>query len=294
VVRLKRVSCSGPGIRRVRSGKGFRYVDAAGTAVKDAETLTRIRELVIPPAWEDVWICAIPNGHVQATGVDARGRRQYRYHDAWRLQRDLEKHDRILDFAARLPAARERMREDLQGDDLTRTRVLACAVRLLDLGFFRIGGEQYAAENSSYGLATLLKEHVSVNREGEITLEFPGKSGKLWQRTLAEPEVCDVVAALKRRRSGGHELLAFKDDAGQWVDVKSTDINGYLREATGGDAPAWVSGRAHTELARLSLARGDRTAAAAQATSAQTLCAKGNDPPCVEQARRLLRSTHGR
>ena len=238
MVRLKRVSCSGPGIRRVRSGKGFRYVDAAGTAVKDAETLTRIRELVIPPAWEDVWICAIPNGHVQATGVDARGRRQYRYHDAWRLQRDLEKHDRILDFAARLPAARERMREDLQGDDLTRTRVLACAVRLLDLGFFRIGGEQYAAENSSYGLATLLKEHVSVNREGEITLEFPGKSGKLWQRTLAEPEVCDVVAALKRRRSGGDELLAFKDDAGQWVDVKSTDINGYLREATGGEDTA--------------------------------------------------------
>mgnify|MGYP000153176663 CR=1 FL=1 len=238
MVRLKRVSCSGPGIRRVRSGKGFRYVDAAGTPVKDAETLQRIRELVIPPAWEDVWICAIPNGHVQATGVDARGRRQYRYHDAWRLQRDLEKHDRILDFAARLPAARERMREDLQGDGLTRTRVLACAVRLLDLGFFRIGGEQYAAENSSYGLATLLKEHVTVNRAGEITLEFPGKSGKLWQRSLAEPEVSEVVAALKRRRGGGPELLAYKDERGEWVDVKSTDINGYLREATGGENTA--------------------------------------------------------
>ena len=238
MVRLKRVSCSGPGIRRVRSGKGFRYVDTAGTPVKDAETLQRIRELVIPPAWEDVWICAIPNGHVQATGVDARGRRQYRYHDAWRLQRDLEKHDRILDFASRLPAARERMREDLQGDGLTRTRVLACAVRLLDLGFFRIGGEQYAAENSSYGLATLLKEHVSVNRAGEITLEFPGKSGKLWQRTLAEQEVCEVVAALKRRRGGGEELLAYKGESGDWVDVKSTDINAYLREATGGDDTA--------------------------------------------------------
>lgn len=238
MVRLTRVSCSGPGIRRVRSGKGFRYVDSAGTPVKDAETLRRIRELVIPPAWEDVWICAVPNGHVQATGVDARGRRQYRYHDAWRLQRDLEKHDRILDFAARLPAARERMRADLQGDGLTRTRVLACAVRLLDLGFFRIGGEQYAAENSSYGLATLLKEHVSVNRAGEITLEFPGKSGKLWQRSLAEPEVCEVVAALRRRRGGGPELLAYRAGSGDWVDVKSTDINGYLREVTGGEDTA--------------------------------------------------------
>lgn len=238
MVRLTRVSCSGPGIRRVRSGKGFRYVDAAGARVTDAATLQRIRELVIPPAWEDVWICAVANGHVQATGIDARGRRQYRYHDAWRLQRDLEKHDRVLDFAARLPAARERMRGDLQGEGLTRTRVLACAVRLLDLGFFRIGGEQYAAENSSYGLATLLKEHVIVNRAGEITLEFPGKSGKLWQRTLAEQEVCAVVAALKRRRNGGPELLAYRGAGGDWVDVRSTDINGYLREVTGGEDTA--------------------------------------------------------
>ena len=240
MVRLKRVSCSGPGIHRVRSGKGFRYVDAAGQPVKDEATLARISSLVIPPAWDDVWICAVPNGHVQATGVDAKGRRQYRYHDAWRVQRDLAKHDRILDFAERLPAARERIRADLcSSDDLTRTRVLACAVRLLDLGFFRIGGEQYASENSSYGLATLRKEHVSVNRAGEITLEFPGKSGKLWDRTLAEPEVCAVVRALKQRRSGGEELLAYRHEtSGAWVDVKSGDINGYLREATGGDDTA--------------------------------------------------------
>jgi DNA topoisomerase IB len=238
MVRLKRVSCSGPGIHRVRSGKGFRYVDAAGHPVKDPAVLERIRSLVLPPAWADVWICSLTNGHVQATGVDVRGRRQYRYHDAWRAQRDLAKHDRILDFASRLPAARERMREDLQGDDLGRIRVLACAVRLLDLGFFRIGGEQYAAENSSYGLATLRKEHVRVDRQGEITLEFPGKSGKLWQRTLAEPEVCAVVSALKRRRGGDDELLAYQNDSGTWVDVKSGDINGYLREVTGGDDTA--------------------------------------------------------
>ena len=241
MVRLKRVSCSGPGIHRIRTGKGFRYVDAAGNPVQDAAVLERISALVLPPAWQDVWICAAANGHIQATGVDAKGRRQYRYHDAWRLQRDLAKHDRILDFASRLPAAREQMREDLRGQGLTRTRVLSCAVRMIDLGFFRIGGEQYAAENSSYGLATLRKEHVSVNRAGEITLEFPGKSGKLWHRSLAEPEVCAVVRSLKHRRGGGEELLAYRTGngrSGAWVDVKSTDINAYLRDVTGGDDTA--------------------------------------------------------
>ena len=237
MVRLIRVSCSGPGITRTRRPEGFTYVDAAGVRVTDDAILERIRALVLPPAWEQVWVCGLANGHVQATGVDAKGRRQYRYHDAWRLQRDLLKHDRVLDFAARLPAARERLRADLAGNELTRTRVLACAVRLLDLGFFRIGGEQYASENQSYGLATLLKDHVRVTRAGEIEFEYVGKSGKLWQRSLAEPEVCQVVSALKRRRSGGPELLAFRE-AGRWVDVKSGDINDYLREATGGDDTA--------------------------------------------------------
>jgi len=240
MVRLKRVSCSGPGIARVRAGKGFRYVDAAGAPVRDPAVLERIEALVIPPAWQDVWICLIANGHVQATGVDAKGRRQYRYHDAWRVQRDLAKHDRVLDFAARLPAARERIRADLTTDGLTRTRVLACAVRLLDLGFFRIGGEQYASENQSYGLATLRKDHVSISRDGVLSFAFTGKSGKLWERSLVEPEVLAVVQALKRRRGGGEELLAFREGgrSAPWVDVKSGDINGYLREATGGDDSA--------------------------------------------------------
>ena len=237
MVRLARVSCSGPGIARVRLAEGFDYVDAGGQPVTDPVVLQRISALVLPPAWERVWVCAVANGHVQATGVDAKGRLQYRYHDAWRLQRDLAKHDRVLDFAARLPAARVRLRADLTGAGLTRTRVLACAVRLLDLGFFRIGGEQYASENQSYGLATLRKEHVRITRDGELEFEYVGKSGKLWQRSLAEPEVCEVVAALKRRRGGGPELLAFRE-ASRWVDVKSGDINGYLREATGGDDTA--------------------------------------------------------
>jgi DNA topoisomerase I len=237
VPRLRRVSCSAPGLTRRRRGKGFVYLDAAGNRVTDEATLARIASLVIPPAWEDVWICPLANGHVQATGVDARGRRQYRYHDAWRLQRDLEKHDRVLAFAARLPDVRERLLEHLRAtDELTRERVLSCAVRLIDLGFFRIGGEQYAEENGSYGLATLRKEHVRV-ADGEIELEFVGKSGKLWSRSVVEPEVCDVVARLKRRRGGGAELLAYRAD-GRWVDVKSHDVNAFLREVSGVDATA--------------------------------------------------------
>jgi DNA topoisomerase-1 len=236
--RLRRVSCSAPGLSRRRRGKGFSYVDAAGRPVTDPATLERISALTIPPAWEDVWICPVATGHIQATGVDAKGRRQYRYHDAWRLQRDLAKHDRILDFAERLPVARERMRADLQGTTLQRDRVLACAVRLIDLGFFRIGGEQYASENHSYGLATLRKEHVRVTREGELVFDYLGKSGKQWHKQLAEPEVAAVVASLKRRRGGPQdELLAYRRGT-QWVDVKSGDINDYLRSCTGGDDTA--------------------------------------------------------
>ncbi len=245
MVRLRRVSCSGPGIIRVRAGKGFRYVDAAGTPVTDEAVLARIESLVLPPAWEHVWICSVATGHIQATGVDVKGRRQYRYHDAWRVQRDLAKHDRVLDFAARLPAARQRMREDLTAQGLTRTRVLACAVRLLDLGFFRIGGEQYASENQSYGLATLLKEHVTVLKsiagDLEVAFEFTGKSGKLWERSLVEPEVAAVVKQLRQRRGGGPELLAYRSGPGRsaaWIDVKSGDINEYLRSVTGGDDTA--------------------------------------------------------
>ncbi len=237
MTRLRRVSCSGPGIARRRRGKGFSYLDASGRTVSDPQVLDRIRALVIPPAWEDVWICPVASGHIQATGLDARGRRQYRYHDAWRLQRDLAKHDRVLDFAQALGSARAQMRADLAGTGLSRQRVLACAVRLLDLGFFRIGGEQYAAENATYGLATIRKEHVTVSRAGALTFDYTAKSGKHLHKTLVEPEVGAVIAALKRRRGGGQELLAYRV-AGAWVDVKSGDINAYLRAATAGDFTA--------------------------------------------------------
>jgi DNA topoisomerase-1 len=234
--RLRRVSATSPGLRRVRCGKGFRYVDAAGNPVTDETVLARVEALVIPPAWEDVWICPIASGHLQATGVDAAGRRQYRYHDHWRLARDLEKHERILDFGELLPDVRRQVCADLAAGGLGKQRVLSCAVRLLDLGFFRIGSEQYAAQNQTFGLATMLKEHVKVSK-GVVTFDYIAKSGKHRVQSLVEPEVGEVVASLKRRRSGGLELLAFQE-GGRWVDVRSQDINAHLRDLTGGDFSA--------------------------------------------------------
>ncbi|MCU1587318.1 MAG: hypothetical protein JWN31_811 [Frankiales bacterium] len=236
MARLRRVSPTGPGYHRVRRGKGFRYLDAGGSPVTDEAVLARIEALVLPPAWEDVWICPIANGHLQATGIDAAGRRQYRYHDHWRLTRDLEKHERILDFAEALPSVRAQACQDLAGDGLTRERVLSCAVRLLDLGFFRIGSEQYASKNQTFGLATMRKEHVCVS-QGVVTFDYIAKSGKQRIQSLVEPEVGEVVAALKRRRGGGPELLAYRAGS-RWVDVKSQDINAHLRELSGGDFSA--------------------------------------------------------
>ena len=237
VPRLKRVNCAAAGLGRVRAGQAFRYVDAAGQPVTDPDTLARVDALVLPPAWDDVWICPIAHGHIQATGVDARGRRQYRYHDLWRVQRDLVKHERILDFAQALPVARERIAEQLSDRALTRRRVLACAVRLLDLGFFRVGSEQYAEANQTYGLATIRREHVTVSRAGVLTFDFTAKSGKHRVQSLVDDQVRTVVTAMKRRRGGGEELLAWQD-GGRWVDVKSHDINEHLREVTGGDHTA--------------------------------------------------------
>jgi DNA topoisomerase IB len=234
--RLRRVDCAEPGIRRVRRGRGFVYLDAAGNRVDDADVLQRISDLVIPPAWQDVWICTVPNGHIQATGTDAAGRRQYRYHDAWRTARDREKHERMLQFAATLPAARARMLEDLRGDDVSRSRALAAAARLLDLGFFRIGSEEYAEKNESYGLATMRRDHVSC-RGHVVTFDYVAKSGKRRVQSLADEDLCELVRALKRRRGGGEELLAYRTDTG-WADIKSHDINDYLREITGGEFTA--------------------------------------------------------
>ena len=198
--------------------------------------LARVKSLVLPPAWTDVWICPWPNGHVQALGTDAAGRRQYRYHDDWRLIRDAEKHERVLRMASALPALRTRVASDLEGTELSRSRVLAAAVRLLDLGFFRVGGESYAEAHNTYGLATLRKEHVVVRRQS-LMFEYDAKGGKHRVLTVIDPDVYGVVAALKRRRGTGSELLAYKD-AGRWHDVTSGDINAHLQELSGIDMTA--------------------------------------------------------
>jgi DNA topoisomerase IB len=175
-------------------------------------------------------VCPYPNGHLQATGIDAAGRKQYRYHDDWRARRDQEKFDAMLDFAATLPRMRRRVRRDLRGDEMSRARVLACAARLLDLGFFRIGGEDYAEENDSYGLATLLKRHVRVERDS-VVFDYEAKSGKRRVQEITDPAVREILAALKRRRGGGSELLAYREGR-RWVDVRSDDVNEYVKATT--------------------------------------------------------------
>jgi DNA topoisomerase I len=235
--RLRKVDCSGPGIRRRRRGKGFEYLDEDGGKITAGENLARIDELRIPPAWEEVWICPHPRGHLQATGVDAAGRKQYLYHEHWRSRRDQEKFDEMIDFAQALPEMRRHVARDLRRRSMSRARVLACAVRLLDRGFFRVGGEDYAVENESYGLATMRKEHVTVERSGAITFDYPAKSGQRRVQSLVDPDVLKVVRELKRRRGGGDELLAYRDGR-RWRDIKSPDINEYVKEVTGGDFSA--------------------------------------------------------
>jgi DNA topoisomerase IB len=204
--------------------------------VDDPVTLERIAALVIPPAWTDVWICTDPRGHIQALGTDAAGRRQYRYHDDWRVQRDAEKHERVLDFARRLPKARERVAEHLGQRGLTRDRVLAAAFRLLDLGFFGVGGESYAESNGTYGLATMRRRHVSVTGD-LVVFDYVAKSGKKRVQAVVDESVRKVVVSLLRRDDPSKELLAYKDRDG-WHDVTSADINAYLREVLGEEVSA--------------------------------------------------------
>ncbi|HEX2416424.1 MAG TPA: hypothetical protein VHJ37_14530 [Thermoleophilaceae bacterium] len=236
MARLKRVDCSGPGIRRRRRGKGFEYLDEDGNRITEPSVIERIRELAIPPAWEDVWICPYPMGHIQATGQDAAGRKQYRYHDRWRERRDQEKFDEMFDFARSLPRLRKRVAEDLELDGMPREKALACASRLLDLGFFRIGSEDYAEENDTYGLATMKKRHVTVDGH-EVTFDYEAKGGRRRIQAVGDKRVAEIVGELKRRRGGVDELLAYREGR-RWVDVKSADINSYVKEVTGGDFSA--------------------------------------------------------
>ena len=239
-MRLRRSDVHGPGWRRRRAGRGFAYYDSAGALVRD-ERLDRLRSLAIPPAWQDVWICPWPNGHIQATGVDAAGRRQYRYHEEWRARRDAEKHERVLEIAHQLPDVRDAVVEAIRGGGLTRERVLAAAVRLLDLGAFRVGSEQYAEDNGTYGLATLRREHVRVRGE-QVFFSYNAKGGIERELELTDKPTADVVRELLKRPEEGEELLGYwvqgPDGERLWHDVTSTEVNAYLKEISDAEITA--------------------------------------------------------
>jgi DNA topoisomerase I len=230
MTRLRRSDPAEPGIRRRRSGRGFVYLDPSGSRLDDPETLSRIRSLVVPPAWTDVWICPSPQGHIQTIGTDAKGRRQYLYHPNWRVRRDKEKFDRALEFARKLPKLRAKADGGLALEGMPREKVLACALYLLDAGFFRIGGEEYAEENGSYGLASLHKEHARVVGES-VVFDYPAKSGRERIQAVVDPRIRQIVTTLKRRRGRGR-LLAYRED-GEWVELHSAEINAHIRATAG-------------------------------------------------------------
>ena len=223
------------GWTRRRAGKGFVYLDSDGQRLPPEE-VERIRSLAIPPAWRDVWICPLANGHLQAVGTDDAGRRQYLYHPVWRAKRDKEKYDRVLQAAALLPKARRHVMKDLQASGMPRERAAAVAVRLLDLGYFRIGSDAYADANGSFGLTTLERQHVRRTREG-LRFSFVGKSG-VEHSILIDDE--DAIAALDRmraRRCRSRRLLAYQDSR-RWVDLDAAAVNAYLASVLGGDLTA--------------------------------------------------------
>ena len=230
-MRLRRSDLSKAGIARKRRGKGFAYHDPEGNRLSDPRTLQRIKELVIPPAWKTVWISPHPNGHIQAVGTDAAGRRQYIYHSAWQQERAEEKFDRVLELSTQLPMWRARIARDLARRGLTRERVLAVALRLLDRGYFRAGGEQYAEENESYGLATLLCSHVTLQRHA-VEFDFPAKSGVRRTVEIEDAEIIRAVRALMRRPERTDRLLVCRNESG-WVDIRSDDLNARFKEMVG-------------------------------------------------------------
>jgi DNA topoisomerase I len=232
---LRYVSDASPGIRRLRSGKGFRYVDAEGTTIRDRAVLRRIKSLVLPPAWTDVWICALATGHIQASARDARGRKQYRYHTRWREVRDENKYERLAAFGAALPKLRKRVDDDLSQTGVPRTKVLATVVRLLELTLIRVGNEEYARANESYGLTTLRDRHVRVEGS-KLRFRFKGKSGKVHEVEVADRRLAAVIKRL--RALPGQELFQYLDDAGSPQSIDSSDVNAYLRETMGDEFTA--------------------------------------------------------
>ena len=229
--RLRRADCAGPGIKRVRRGRGFSFSDCDGTSIEDEETLERIRQLAIPPAWKEVWICPDPFGHIQATGYDEAGRKQYLYHERWQQRQAERKFELIREFALKLPKLRRAVTADLRREGMPRERALACAIRLLDLGFFRVGSEVYAEENESFGLATVRREHVTIGKN-EVVFDFPAKSGQRRIQSIRDAAARRALEEMYRRRGGPEDLLAYREGK-EWRDVRSDEINEYIHEHIG-------------------------------------------------------------
>ncbi len=274
-----------PGLTRVRAGSGFAYFDAAGSAVEDPSVLERIAALAIPPGWEDVWVTADPGAHLQATGIDARGRKQYRYHAKWRQDRDELKFRDMEAFGRAQPALRARIAGELAGESrLGHGRVLALALRLLDVGLFRVGSDRYARENHHYGLTTLQKDQVVV-RDERAVFDYVGKAGKRQHLAVTDDDAVPALGLLRRRRTGPSELMAFRGARG-WTRVHGDDVNNFLRYLSGASFSAkeyrtWNA----TVIAATALAAQRPSAARAAATASRAAAAAlGNTPAVARQA----------
>ncbi len=257
VAGLNRTDVRGPGLARLRAGTTFCYVDATGTQIADPQTIERIQALALPPAWTSVWISPDPFGHIQATGVDRRGRTQYRYHELWRQQRDAQKFDHMLRFAAALPGLRHATVRDLEHRSLDRGRVAAAAVRLIDLGLFRLGGERYAELDHHYGATTLEKRHVSVHRDG-LHFDYVAKEGQHRAITVTDQAVLPTVRALARSNNGLSELFCFRGARSGWRPLHSHDVSAYIADNSGGHftAKEFRTWNATTLMALLLVAAG--------------------------------------
>jgi len=232
---LRYVSDDQPGCSRKRKGEDFEYFDTKGKPIRDEQRLLRIKRLAIPPAWSDVWICPSPNGHIQATGRDARGRKQYRYHERWREIRDENKYDRLVNFGKALPKIRRRLKKDLALSGLPREKVLATIVQLLERSLIRVGNEEYARENKSFGLTTLQDRHVDV-KGSRLRFRFRGKSGRLHEVDVTDRRIARIISKLQDLP--GQSLFQYVDDEGGVHEITSQDVNEYLREITGEDFTA--------------------------------------------------------
>jgi DNA topoisomerase-1 len=235
-MRLRRANPAGPGLRRRRRGKGWQYLDDDGSPIRDAEVCDRLNGLVIPPAWKDVWICPYPNGHLQAVGTDDAGRKQYLYHDQWRKERDEEKFDRVLDLVPLLPDFRSAVDDELRTRGLTRARVTAGALRMLDRGVFRTGGDEYAEQNGSRGAATLLRQDVVIER-GDLVFHYPAKGGIDRRLRMRDEPLARLVRSLRRVRADDERLLVYRSGK-DWCEVRAGDLNERFKELTGPDYTA--------------------------------------------------------